>query len=67
MYKANNGLSFENDYYTRLSTCVLKQCDVNYTPNGVKSFADGAPTRITMGLTFAETEALTKEKIQQGY
>ena len=67
MYKANNGQSYENDYYTRLSTCVLKQCDVNYTPNGVKSFADGAPTRITMGLTFAETEALTKEKIQQGY
>ena len=67
MYKANDGNSYENDYYTRLSTCVLKQCDVNYTPNGVKSFADGAPTRITMGLTFAETEALTKEKIQQGY
>jgi hypothetical protein len=67
MYKANNGQSYENDYYTRLSTCVLKQCDVNYTPNGVKSFADGAPTRITMSLTFAETEALTKEKIQQGY
>ena len=67
MYKANNGQSYENDYYTRLSTCVLKQCDVNYTPNGVKSFADGAPTRITMALTFAETEALTKEKIQQGY
>ena len=67
MYKAENGEGFENDYYTRLSTCVLKQCDVNYTPNGVKSFADGAPTRITMTLTFAETEALTKEKIKQGY
>ena len=67
MYKAENGAGFENDYYTRLSTCVLKQCDVNYTPNGVKSFADGAPTRITMSLTFAETEALTKEKVKQGY
>ena len=67
MYKAENGNGYENDYYTRLSTCVLKQCDVNYTPNGVKSFADGAPTRITMTLTFSETEALTKEKIKQGY
>ena len=67
MYKANNGQSYENDYYTRLSTCVLKQCDVNYTPNGVKSFADGAPTRITMSLTFSEAEALTKEKVKQGY
>jgi hypothetical protein len=67
MYKANNGQSYENDFYTRLSTCVLQDCSVNYTPNGVKSFGDGAPTQITMSLTFSETEALTKEKIQQGY
>ena len=59
--------SGENQFYNKIATCVLTSCDVNYTPNGVKSFADGAPTRITMGLTFAETEALTKEKIQQGY
>jgi hypothetical protein len=67
MYKANNGQSYENDFYTRLSTCVLQDCSVNYTPNGVKSFSDGAPTQITMSLTFSETEALTKEKVQQGY
>ena len=67
MYKANNGNSYENDYYTRLSTCVLKGCDVNYTPTGVKSFGDGAPTKITMTLVFSETEALTKEKVAQGY
>jgi len=67
MYKAENGNGYENDYYTRLSTCVLQDCDVNYTPSGVKSFGDGAPTQITMGLTFSETEALTKEKVQQGY
>jgi len=67
MYKANNGNSYENDYYTRLSTCVLQDCSVNYTPTGVKSFGDGAPTQITMNLTFSETEALTKEKVKQGY
>ena len=67
MYKAQNGNGYENDYYTRLSTCVLKECNVNYTPAGVKSFADGAPTQVTMSLTFAETEALTKEKVKQGY
>ena len=67
MYKANNGNSYENDYYTRLSTCVLKNCDVNYTPTGVKSFDSGAPTRITMTLAFSETEALTKEKVKQGF
>ena len=67
MYKANNGQSYENDFYTRLSTCVLQDCSVNYTPTGVKSFGDGAPTQITMNLTFSETEALTKEKVKQGY
>ena len=40
----------------------------NYTPGDkVRSFADGAPTQITMALTFRETELLTKEKINQGY
>jgi len=67
MYKANTGRSYENDYYTRLSTCVLQDCSVNYTPTGVKSFANGAPTQITMNLTFSETEALTKEKVKQGF
>ena len=67
MYKAENGHGYENDYYTRLSTCVLKGCEVNYTPTGVKSFGDGAPTKITMNLTFSETESLTKEKVAQGY
>ena len=42
-------------------------CDVDYTPGGVKSFADGSPTQITMALAFKETELLTKEKINAGY
>ena len=67
MYKAANGVGYENDYYGRIGTCVLENVTTNHTPNGVKSFADGAPTQITMALTFRETEALTKEKINQGY
>jgi hypothetical protein len=67
MYKAANGVGYENDYYGRIGTCVLENVTTNHTPNGVKSFADGAPTQITMSLTFRETEALTKEKINQGY
>ena len=67
MYKAENGEGYENDYYTRIGTCVLENVSTNYTPNGVKSFADGAPTQITMSLTFRETEVLTKEKINAGY
>ena len=56
-----------NPYYNKIATCVLTNCTVNYTPDGVKSFASGAPTQTTMSLTFKETEMLTKEKINQGF
>jgi len=67
MFKGPNGQGLENDYFNRIATCVLVSVDVNYTPNGVRSFEDGSPTQIQMGLTFRETEILTKEKINQGY
>ena len=44
MYQSNEASS-ENNFYSKIATCVLKGCDVNYTPNGVKSFASGAPTQ----------------------
>ena len=56
-----------NQYYNQIATCVLTKCTVNYTPDGVKSFADGAPTQMTMTLTFKETEMLTKEKVADGF
>ena len=67
MYKADIGTGYENDYFNRIGTCVLENVNTNYTPNGVKSFGDGAPTQITMSLTFKETEVLTKAKINEGY
>ena len=67
MFKAENDAGYENDYFNRIGTCVLENVSTNYTPNGVKSFGDGAPTQITMSLTFRETEVLTKEKINAGY
>jgi len=67
MYKAADGNGYENDYYNRIGTCVLENVATNYTPNGVKSFADGAPTQITMSLSFRETEVLTKAKINEGF
>jgi hypothetical protein len=67
MYQVTPDVSMENNYYTKIATCVLKGCDVDYTPNGVKSFASGAPTQITMGLSFQETEMLTKQHINRGY
>tara|TARA_Y100001972_G_scaffold110258_1_gene141837 strand:- start:1125 stop:1745 length:621 start_codon:yes stop_codon:yes gene_type:complete len=67
MYIAKDGTNSENDYFNRISTCVLENVSVDYTPGGVKTFADGSPTQINMGLTFKETETLTKEKVNAGY
>ncbi len=68
MYHHSNGVGIENDYFNRISTCVLENVSTNYTPGEkVRTFQDGAPTQITMTLQFKETELLTKEKIAMGY
>jgi len=67
MYQHSKDYASENNFYSKIATCVLKGCDVNYTPNGVKSFQDGSPTQITMSLSFQETELLTKQSINAGY
>ena len=67
MFLSKDGIASENNYYNRIATCVLQNCAVNYTPNGVKSFEDGGPTTTNMTLTFKETELLTKDLIAQGY
>ena len=67
MYQIGDNIATENNFYTKIATCVLTDCTVNYTPNGVKSFASGAPTQITMNLSFMETEQLTKQHVDQGY
>ena len=67
MFLSKAGHTSENNFYNRIATCVLQDCKVNYTPNGVKSFEDGGPTATTMSLTFKEVELLTKDKIAEGY
>ena len=67
MYQSKSGIASENDYYNKIGTCVLQNCEVNYTPTGVKSFEDGGPTQTTMSLTFKETELLTKDRIAEGF
>jgi hypothetical protein len=67
MFLSKDGVASENNFYNRVATCVLQNCAVNYTPNGVKSFEDGGPTQTTMSLTFKETELLTKDLIADGY
>ena len=67
MYQWDVDTASENNFYSKIATCVLKSVEVDYTPGGVKSFKDGAPTQITMGLTFMETEMLTKQHVDKGY
>ena len=67
MYQQEDGAAGENHYYNKIATCVLENVAVDYTPGGVRSFQDGAPTQITMGLTFKETELLTKDLIKKGF
>ena len=57
----------ENSFYNKIATCVLTGCNVDYTPDGVRSFGDGAPTQINMTLAFKETEMITKQKINEGF
>ena len=67
MYQMSKDVAMENNFYTKIATCVLKGCEVDYSPGGVKSFASGAPTQITMNLTFQETEMLTKQHVNRGF
>jgi len=67
MFLSKDGAASENNFYNRIATCVLQECKVNYTPNGVKSFEDGGPTQTTMTLSFKEIELLTKDKINEGF
>jgi len=67
MYQDQAGQASENDFYNKIATCVCTGCEVNYTPDGVKSFEGGAPTKITMAVSFQETELLTKERVNLGF
>lgn len=56
----------ENLYIHRHTSCVLTECNVNYTPNGVFStFPNGMPTAINLSLTFKELMLLSKETIEK--
>ena len=67
MYQHSKDYASENNFYSKIATCVLQSVSVDYSPNGVKSFQDGSPTQINMALAFKETELLTKQSINAGY
>ena len=61
-----------NLWFPKISRCVLKDMKVNYAPDGVVStFRENdrgaAPVGITISLSFAEIEIMTKNTIAQGY
>lgn len=57
----------ENENINKLTSCVLTEMNVNYTPNGnFTTFANGMPTQINVSMSFRELALLTKELIQKG-
>jgi hypothetical protein len=67
MFMGEDGAATENTYYHKISTCVLQSLSVDYTPNGVKSFSNGAPTQINLSLSFKETRAMNKQLVNEGF
>lgn len=65
-------LDKRNMYIPRISKCVLKNMDLSHGDDAVFSTFAGdelgaSPVYTKMGLTFAETEIMTKKTIAQGY
>jgi hypothetical protein len=57
----------ENMNIHRHTSCVLKDMNINYTPNGAfTTFANGMPTQINVTMNFQELALLTKDKIKDG-
>ena len=51
----------QNPYVHKHTSAVLKEVNVNYTPQGqFATFDNGAPTQINMTLSFQELSILTK-------
>lgn len=58
----------ENMNLPRVTSCVLQEMSVNYTPNNqYTTFGDGASTQIDVTLIFRELAILTKAEIEDGF
>jgi len=59
----------ENEFISKISTCVLDRIDVDYAGSGqFISFSDGAPVDISVQLVFTEGMVITRELIDKfGY
>ena len=62
----------QNSWYPMIHSCVCESVDVTYGPGGESQHfrkVDGspAPTEINLGLSFTETEVITKELVKEGF
>ena len=62
----------QNSWYPMIHSCVCESVDVTYGPGGESQHfrkVDGspAPTEINLGLSFKETEVITKELVKEGF
>jgi hypothetical protein len=57
-----------NPYLNKISSCILRQIQINYAPGGsFQTLRRGEPTVITMALQFSELESLHQGRIEAGY
>ena len=58
----------ENQWLNKIGRCVLTGVNVEYTPQDrLAFFADGAPAMVNLTLSFAELEAINRNKVKIGY
>ena len=57
----------ENNYFDKISSCVLEDMSVEYGGDIFSTFDDGKPIEVNLTLKFKELELLTKERILEGF
>lgn len=57
----------QNPNLPKLKKCVIKNVDVNYTPNGWTTHTDGAPVQTTMTIEFQEIALVGRDDVSEGY
>jgi len=63
-----HGTVMENDWINKIGRCALREINVDYASSGsFSTFDNGAPTNMTMSLTFEEMSILNAGQIEQGY
>jgi hypothetical protein len=59
----DNNSYVTNEYLPEIKFCICTAINTNFTAQGWKSFEGGAPTDITLQMTFQETEIVTGEDV----